>query len=151
MEENIKKRPLKRFLDILAAVFFLILFLPLFILVAILLKIEGLRDPEFKDTVFFKETRVSKGKPYLIYKFRTVKKSTLGLIKKEEKTITAFTSIPDKGRFLTPVGVFLANTYLDELPQFINVLKGDMSIVGPRPHPPDHYKIDLKNGAVSAK
>lgn len=138
---------LKRTLDIIIASTLLFLCLPVMILIAILIKIDS------KGPVFFKQKRVGLGgKEFTFLKFRTmyvnndssthkdyVKKLIKGEIPKDTKVF----KIVDDPR-ITRVGKFLRKTSLDELPQFINVLKGDMSIVGPRPPIPyevEEYKI----------
>lgn len=150
-KKAIKERIVKRIFDVVVSGFLLIIFAPFFLLVALLLKLEGLVDPSLKGPVFHKEIRISKGEPFDIYKFRTVRHSILELVKKENLSITDFTAKRNKLKYLTPVGAFLAQIYFDELPQFFNVLKGDMSMVGPRPHIPEHYASDLREGVVSAK
>ena len=150
-KKAIKERIVKRIFDVVVSGFFLIILAPFFIFIALLLKLEGLMDPSLRGPVFHKETRISKGKPFSMYKFRTVKHDVLESIKKRKESITKFTSKRNKLKYLTPVGAFLAQIYFDELPQFFNVIKGDMSLVGPRPHMPEHYAADLKEGVVSAK
>ena len=147
----VKERVVKRIFDMAVSLLLLVLLSPFFLLLALLLKLEGLVDPSFRGPVFYTETRISKGVPFKIYKFRTVTSKNLELLKKGTRSITEFTSKNDKRKYLTPVGAFLAQRYLDELPQLFNALKGDMSLVGPRPHVPDHYEHDLKSGVVSAK
>ena len=147
----IKERILKRIFDLAVSSFLLLMLSPFFLLVAVLLKMEGLINPVFRGPVFFKETRVSKRKYFSLYKFRTVKHNILQLLKKGQSSITEFTVKHDKHKYLTPVGTILANIYFDEAPQLFNVLKGEMSMVGPRPHIPEHYENDLKTGMVSAK
>jgi lipopolysaccharide/colanic/teichoic acid biosynthesis glycosyltransferase len=88
-----------------------------FIALAILLDSPG--------SIFFRQERIGfRGKPFMIYKFRSMKKDA-------EKSGPQLSSEHDDRR--TKVGAFLRKSRLDELPQFINVLVGDMSIVGPRP------------------
>lgn len=147
----IKERALKRFFDFFASAVVLILFSPIFLLIALLLMLEGICNPLFRGPVFYKEDRVSRGKHFMIYKFRTVKSDILDHIKKHNISITEFTSKRNKHAYLTPIGTFLAKIYFDELPQLFNVLKGDMSLVGPRPHVPAHYESDIKCGMASAK
>lgn len=109
----------KRVFDFLFSLFFLILFFPLLIIIAALQFILS-RPP-----IFFKQQRVGlKGKPFTLYKFRTmsIKKSTKG----------GSFDAGDTSR-VTPIGKVLRKTKIDELPQLWNVLKGDMSLVGPRP------------------
>jgi lipopolysaccharide/colanic/teichoic acid biosynthesis glycosyltransferase len=147
----VRVRILKEVFDRCAAAFTLAVLTPVFLLVAALLKMEALMNPDYRGPVFYKETRISRGKRFKIYKFRTVRYETLKLLKKSSQSITEFTAHHTKKKYLTPVGMFLAQRYLDELPQLFNVARGDMSLVGPRPHVPDHYQNDLKAGIVSAK
>ena len=115
----IYKRFIKRFFDILFSLVGLIVFLPLFVLVAILLKIEN------RGVVIFVQQRVGMGfKAFSLYKFRSMvtDASKIGL------SITA----GDDPR-ITKIGRFLRKTKIDETPQLLNVLRGDMSFVGPRP------------------
>jgi len=153
MKNCVKERLVKRIFDIIVASLLLIVLCPILILIAFLLKLEGLINPSFSGPVFYKEIRVSKGKRFIIYKYRTVKADILKLLRKSagRRSITEFTSSSDKHSSLTPVGALLAQIYFDELPQLFNVIKGDMSLVGPRPHVPDHHARDLKEGMVSAK
>lgn len=103
-----------RIIDILISIFFLLVFFPIIFLISILILLVDGRP------VFFKQIRVGyMGKQFTILKFRTMK----NIILKNEKLR------------LTYLGKILRRTSLDELPQFINVLKKDMSIVGPRPLP----------------
>ena len=153
MKNRVKERLVKRIFDIISACLLLVISCPILLLIAFLLKLEGFIDPLLSGPVFYRETRISKGKKFNIYKYRTVKADILNLLRKnaDRRSITEFTSSSDKHSFLTPVGTLLAQIYFDELPQLFNVIKGDMSLVGPRPHVPDHYKRDLKEGMVSAK
>jgi lipopolysaccharide/colanic/teichoic acid biosynthesis glycosyltransferase len=109
----------KRCFDFLVASFGLIFLAPLLVLVAFLVRFDS------KGPVFFKQERIGKGfKPFKIYKVRTMVEnaSQLGELTTSEKDPR-----------ITRLGSFLRRTKIDELPQLINVLKGDMSIVGPRP------------------
>lgn len=110
---------IKRFLDIFISVISLLLCLPLFIVIAFMIKLTS------KGPVFFLQERVGlNGKPFKIIKFRS-------MVDKAEKNGPQLSSEADPR--ITRVGLFLRKTRLDEFPQFINVLKGDMSLVGPRP------------------
>ncbi|RMD85632.1 MAG: undecaprenyl-phosphate glucose phosphotransferase [Candidatus Dadabacteria bacterium] len=112
----------KRALDIVISTLSIILLSPLFLLIALLIKCTS-RGP-----VFYVQERVSlDGSPFKIFKFRTMYLDS-------EKDGPGWTK-PGDSR-ITPVGRFLRATSLDELPQLFNVLKGDMSIVGPRPERP---------------
>lgn len=113
---------IKRIFDLLVSFFGLIILSPLFLLIALLVKISS------PGPVFFRGKRIGKGgKPFLIYKFRT-------MVKDAEKLGGPSTPIDDPR--LTKIGIFLKRYQLDELPQLINVLKGEMSLVGPRPEVP---------------
>ena len=110
----------KRGFDLVLSVIILLLCLPLLLLIALAVKISS-RGP-----VFFAQERVGlNGRVFNMLKFRTMR------VGSKEEGDTRWTSDNDPRR--TTVGVFLRKTNLDELPQFLNVLKGDMSIVGPRP------------------
>lgn len=113
-EENIK-----RLIDIIASFFVLICGLPIWLLISIIIRFES------KGPVFYSQYRVGKDrKEFLIYKFRT-------MINDADKKGGLWTSVNDPR--VTRFGVFLRKSHLDEIPQFWNVLKGEMSIVGPRP------------------
>jgi Undecaprenyl-phosphate glucose phosphotransferase len=111
---------LKRAFDICFSIGFLFLTVPLFVLVALIIRLTS------PGPIFFQQERVGlNGKPFRMYKFRTMH------IADQAESDTSHTAAADPRR--TAFGTFLRKTSLDELPQFINVLKGDMSIVGPRP------------------
>ena len=109
----------KRIFDILAAVTAMIILLPAFVIIVITIRFAG------KGPAIFKQERAGKnGKPFILYKFRTMKLD-----------VDPFGPSPKTGEDprLTKIGKFLREHSLDELPQLFNVLKGDMSMVGPRP------------------
>jgi len=110
---------LKRFFDIIVSFFGLIIVSPILGVIAILIKISS------PGPVFYRGERVGRyGKLFKIYKFRTMKADA-------EKAGIWSTSVSDPR--LTKIGKFLRKYQIDELPQLINVLKGEMSLVGPRP------------------
>jgi lipopolysaccharide/colanic/teichoic acid biosynthesis glycosyltransferase len=110
---------MKRFFDIFFSLFGLVLLLPLFVLIAILIKMDS------SGPVFFRQERIGRGfKPFSIYKFRTMVKDG------DRKGLQITVGGDDR---VTRVGKILRRRKLDELPQLINVLKGEMSFVGPRP------------------
>ena len=118
---------IKRIIDLFGAVLGLIILSPIFFLLFFLIKIDS------KGHVFFKQYRVGKGgKLFTIYKFRT-------MVKDAEK-IGPQVSKTDDSR-ITRIGKFLRKYKLDEMPQLINVLRGEMSLVGPRP--PISYEVEL--------
>lgn len=131
IEDRVAFRFVKRSFDIVFSAAVLVCFSWLFALIAILIKID---DP--KGPVFFKQTRVGKsGKTFQMLKFRSMcvdAEAKLAELKElNEKTGPVF-KIADDLR-ITRVGKWLRKLSLDELPQFVNVLRSDMSVVGPRP------------------
>lgn len=134
-KEIVEKRRIylitKRLMDLIGAILGLLLLLPVFIVVAIFIKLE---DP--KGPVFFYQTRVGKnGKEFKMYKFRSMvtdAEERLKELLKYNEVSGAMFKMKDDPR-ITNIGRFIRKTSIDELPQFINVLLGDMSLVGPRP------------------
>lgn len=120
---NFQQRLFKRMIDLVISIPMLIITSPFFLIVALLI--------HFYDDgpVFYKQERLTLGgKTFMIYKFRSMR------IDSEKHG--ARLAMKDDDR-ITPVGRFLRRTHLDELPQLINIIKGDMSIVGPRPERPE--------------
>lgn len=118
-KESIFYSVTKRLIDIVGSLCGIILLSPLFLIVAILIKLDS------KGPIIFKQTRIGKdSKPFNIYKFRSMKVESPNLSTEEFKNASDF---------ITRVGKFIRKTSIDELPQLVNILKGDMSIVGPRP------------------
>jgi exopolysaccharide biosynthesis polyprenyl glycosylphosphotransferase len=113
------QQALKRFIDILFSVLALVLLLPLYLVLAIAVKVSS------KGPVFFTQERIGlNGKPFQIIKYRTM------FVNSEQHGPQLSSSHDPR---ITPLGRFLRKTRLDEFPQFLNVLMGDMSLVGPRP------------------
>jgi exopolysaccharide biosynthesis polyprenyl glycosylphosphotransferase len=112
----------KRILDIIISIFVMIVSLPVCIITAIAIKFES-RGP-----VFFSQPRVGRnGAVFTLYKFRS-------MVTDSEKGGPQWTKVNDPR--VTKVGKFIRKTHIDEIPQFWNILKGEMSIVGPRPEQP---------------
>lgn len=110
----------KRYFDILISASALIVLSPVFFLIALAIKLDS------SGTIFFKQGRLGKdGKEFAMYKFRS-------MVTNAERSGTGLFNYQNDPR-VTKVGRFLRDTSLDELPQLLNVLKGDMSLVGPRP------------------
>ncbi|HBM81114.1 MAG: sugar transferase [Clostridiales bacterium] len=127
----------KRLFDIVCSLFAIIILSPLFIVTAILIKLDS------NGPVFFIQKRCGKGaKEFNMLKFRSMVCNAEELLdnlkEKNEQTGPAF-KIKDDPR-ITRVGKFIRKTSIDELPQLFNILKGDMSIVGPRPPLPREVK-----------
>jgi lipopolysaccharide/colanic/teichoic acid biosynthesis glycosyltransferase len=118
---------LRRLLDLLASSLGLILLSPLFLLLTLLIRFDS------PGPIFYRAQRVGKdGVLFYLYKFRSM---TAGA----DKQGPGITAAGDSR--ITPVGRFLRRTKLDELPQLINVLKGEMSLVGPRPEDPRYVAL----------
>lgn len=111
---------LKRLMDIVLSSIALIVFIPLFLIISILIKLDS-KGPIF----FIQERRTKNGKIFKMYKFRSM---CIGA----EKLGTGLFNFKNDSR-ITRVGSFLRKSSLDELPQLFNVIKGDISLVGPRP------------------
>ncbi|MDB6055373.1 MAG: epsL 1 [Verrucomicrobiales bacterium] len=124
----------KRFFDVLASLMFILVFSPIFILLALLVKLED------GGPVIFAQRRVGKdGKEFKMFKFRSMcvdaEAKMKELLAKNQHTEGITFKMKDDPR-ITKVGKWLRKLSLDEFPQFFNVLKGDMSLVGPRPPVP---------------
>jgi Undecaprenyl-phosphate glucose phosphotransferase len=124
---------LKRLLDIIGSIIAIILFSPFFIILSILVKLTS------KGPIFYGQERVGfDGESFKMWKFRSMR------IDAEEQSGAVWAKKDDPRR--TPIGTFLRSTSLDEIPQFWNVLKGEMSLVGPRPERPvfvDQFKQEI--------
>ncbi len=123
---SIRKSRIKKCIDITASLFLIVVvFSWLFPIISIIIKISS------KGPIFFKQDRegVDK-KPFKCLKFRTMQADS-----KNEDASGKYIQATSNDERITKFGKFLRKTSLDELPQFINVLKGEMSVVGPRPHP----------------
>lgn len=134
---------LKRILDIIVASAALIALLPLMLIIALLVKVTS------PGTILFRQLRVGRnGSHFKMYKFRTMysigrederRKEMMLEFMRNNKSTGGDTKIVDEGR-ITKIGKILRKTSLDELPQLINVLKGEMSLVGPRPCVPYEFE-----------
>lgn len=128
-DNTIYKKYIKRLFDIVFSLILIVILSPLLLIVSILIKIDS------KGTILYKQKRTGKdGKEFNILKFRTMNKKKV-----------------------TKIGKFLRNSSIDELPQLFNVLKGDMSLIGPRPWITDYYRnfnkkqkkrVDVKPGII---
>ncbi|MBQ8797374.1 MAG: sugar transferase [Oscillospiraceae bacterium] len=142
----------KRIFDLVMSIFALIVLSPVFLITAIAIKLED------GGKVFFGQTRLTKnGKEFTMYKFRSMcpdaEAKLASLMDKNEMKGPAF-KIEDDPR-ITKVGKFIRKTSIDELPQLLNIIMGDMSIIGPRPPLPREvvqytpyqmHRLDVKTG-----
>ncbi len=124
MQDKFKIFRTKRFFDVLSSLLLLLVSLPIMGIAALLIKWLS------PGPVFYLQTRSGvRGKPFKLIKFRTMH------VGAETETGPTFTIKDDKR--VTPIGRFLRHTHIDEIPQLVNVLKGDMSFIGPRPERPE--------------
>lgn len=121
----------KRLSDILIAIIGLVITLPLFPLIAIAIKLDS------PGPVFYRQLRIGKATHHHVVLFNMIKFRTMR-IDAESKSGATWAKKQDPR--ITAIGLFLRKTRLDELPQFINVLKGEMSLIGPRPERPGFYQ-----------
>ncbi|MEL7556149.1 MAG: sugar transferase [bacterium] len=113
-------RAIKRIFDIISSSVVIILLLPIWIIIPIFIKLDS------KGPVVFRQRRLTKdGRVFLMYKFRS-------MVINAEKMNTGLFNFKDDPR-VTKIGNFMRSTSIDELPQLFNILKGDMSVIGPRP------------------
>jgi exopolysaccharide production protein ExoY len=137
----------KRIIDIIAAVFLLILFSPIILLVVLAIKIDS-QGPILADT----PRRVGKNNKYFYpYKFRSMIVNAYYLLKTDPKFKAAYEEQQKGGNYkikndprITHVGKVIRKYSLDEIPQLANVLKGEMSLVGPRPYYPEELEKQQK-------
>lgn len=146
--ERVKTPIGKRIFDIGASLIFIILCSPLFVLICFLIVLEGVFVPASRGNIFYLETRISAGRPFKIFKFRIFKKEALERDLKPDNFIDTKKLEVNKNN-LTYTGRFLKIFYLDELPQLFNILKGEMSLVGPRPTNSVNYEELIKGGFCS--
>lgn len=140
----------KRSIDIVLSLIGLVVLSPLFLLIAFLIKLDS------EGPVFAKLKRISQGKEFNFYKFRSMVKEA-HLLKADlavfnNRKDTPFFKMKDDPR-ITRAGRFLRRYYLDELPSLFSVLKGEISLVGPRPHEPEEVVLyrDKYPEVVAAK
>lgn len=122
------ERVIKRGLDLLLSALMLVVLSPLLALIALLIKLDS------KGPVIFTQKRIGKDKTYFnIYKFRTMRTDAPSEVPTND--------LHGAGSYITKLGSFLRKSSLDELPQLVNILKGDMSFIGPRPALWNQYEL----------
>lgn len=140
---------LKRIIDIGLGTCFIIFFLPICVMVAIAIKLESPNGPVFADT----PPRVGRnGKLFYTYKFRSMIPNAYELLKTDPRFKKAYEEQQKGGNYkimhdprVTKVGRFIRKYSLDEVPQFINIVKGEMSLVGPRPYYAEELEKQQQN------
>ena len=133
----------KRTFDIFSSFILLLIFSPIILIVSLAIKIDS-KGPVFADT----HERVGKGgKLFYLFKFRTMIINAYNLLKTDPKFKKAYEEQQSGGNYkikndprITKVGKFIRKHSLDEIPQLINVLRGEMSLVGPRPYYPEELE-----------
>lgn len=130
--------PIKRFIDISLSLILMVIFLPVWIIIPILIKLDS------PGPIFYKHRRIGKdGKGFWMYKFRSMVHNADAIIKRNKKLLEEFKNGDwklEKDPRITPLGRIMRSITIDEFPQLVNVLKGEMSIVGPRAY----VKTELK-------
>ncbi|HEB12148.1 MAG TPA: hypothetical protein ENI11_00540 [Actinobacteria bacterium] len=131
--------------DKILSIFLLLLSSPVWLLVVIASLTESLFSAKNRGPLFYSETRVSMGEQFSLYKFRILRKEAItrirsGAVPKE---------VENEPGTLTVTGRFLKKFGLDELAQLVNIVIGDMSIVGPRPKPVAEYSRELELGVTA--
>lgn len=118
---------MRRTFDFLSSLLLMTIISPIFIILMLLVKLTS-RGP-----IFFKQRRIGKdNKEFILYKFRTMRIETPNV---------ATHLLKDPKKYITPVGKFLRKSSCDELPQLINIMKGDMTYIGPRPALYNQYDL----------
>lgn len=144
--KNMLFRFIKRFVDIILSVILLVIFFPVILIAAIAIKLDS-KGPVFADT----PKRVGKGgKLFKMYKFRSMVKNAHEVLIKDPEYKKLYEEYKNGSYKLkndpriTNVGKFIRKYSIDEIPQFINVLRGEMSVVGPRAYYPDELRDQQK-------
>jgi lipopolysaccharide/colanic/teichoic acid biosynthesis glycosyltransferase len=137
--------PLKAAFDRVLAAAVLLVTAPLFGLGALAILMDGLIWREDSGPIFHREMRVSAGRQFSLFKLRTMQVRAIEEARQQGLTVK-YLERANQGH--TRVGRYLRRWYLDELPQVINILRGEMSWVGPRPPAPFEYERELSEGNV---
>jgi lipopolysaccharide/colanic/teichoic acid biosynthesis glycosyltransferase len=148
LNKKLPPRFFKVLFDKIVAIFFLIISAPILLLLKLAFLIEGWLIPENAGPMFFYYNGVSAGKVIPKYKIRLIKNKYIEPEGAKRHDWIAYSAewTPESRTY---VGQFVKKFYLDELPQFWSVLKGDMSIVGPRPLSVVHYERDRAQGNIT--
>lgn len=139
---------MKRLIDIVVSLFFLTILSPFIAVICVAVKFDGTGGPVFADA----PKRIGKdGKLFFMYKFRSMIPRSHKILDKNARDIDGHNKIKSgRDARITLIGRFVRIWDFDEVPQFINVLNGDMSVVGPRPYLPEEYDL-LNSSGVDMK
>lgn len=150
LKQPLRDRVCKLAFDKVVAASALMLSSPILVALYLAYLVEGLIIPENKGPLFFSYIASSAGKKFRKYKIRLIKTSYIDQEGAKRGDWHAYSAewTPESRTY---VGRFTKKFYLDELPQFYNILRGDMSVVGPRPLAWHHYQRDLEQGNVTRK
>lgn len=146
MERDVPDVPFRRrgkeWRERLAALLLLVPASPMLLLCGLAIKIESFLRPSARGPVFFREARISRGRVIGLLKFRTLPADTLAALGPGPTHIATH----EKAGQLTIVGRVIRQWYLDELPQLLNIVRGDMFLIGTRPYPIELYEKELAEG-----
>ncbi len=143
--EMIRIPPLKVVFDKTVALLLIVALSPLLLTIALIVKFNGWLHPEDRGPVLYTEARVSQDRIFNLYKFRVLKTAVIEAAR-QDKGYDHAKPLERRQDSKTRVGRWLQRWYLDEAPQLFNVLKGDMSLVGPRPWPVSQYEAEIARG-----
>lgn len=146
----IKTPWLKNLFDKLMAILLLIISGPFMIIIASLILLESTFIKNAKGPIFYKDPRMSHGQPFMLLKFRIFSRKCLEMM---DTSTTCIETKPleQDNKNLTLIGRYLKKWYLDEMPQLLNILKGDMSFVGPRPWNFKDYTEEINQNILRKK
>jgi len=137
---------LKRFFDIVASSIVIVLLFPIIIVLFLLSLLERCFSRTARGPFLYRETRVSQGKPFTLYKLQAFRTPALQKANGNGHSVIHTKKLEHDFRNLTLVGMVLVQTYMDEYPQLFSVLFGHMSFVGPRPVNTEIYERYVANG-----
>lgn len=136
---------LKRLFDITFSLILFLITLPLFFCILIAIVLEHLLCGDFFASLFYTEPRISQGKLFHLVKFNIFRPKFLKKVKREGVTVHS-KELERRSGSMAFVGKIIKKIYLDELPQLYSIIKGDLSVVGPRPVHVSVYKKRLEKG-----
>ena len=145
LKNQLKSKKIKRIFDIFFSLFLLLLFSPLILITIFFYYLEMIFNPLSRGYIFYYYYSVSAGRKFKKYKIRTIKMK-FDDQDMDKKNIWGAHKSEWNPNALTFTGKFIKKFYLDEIPQFFNILKGDISLIGPRALSEEHYKKDYRQG-----